>query len=157
MEKCEGVCIVGRFCTNCGSELVEGSRFCSKCGSRADDDNVNIPNDVPPVQEKTSPVANVVTGNKQEIISELKRLHGYFAVKELQYNQRNSYINYLNTVKKPGFFSWLIVGGILSFIFYFLLYLITSIDIGWIGFRYFMALWGSYTLWLWGNPQKPKA
>lgn len=30
---------MGKFCTNCGSEIKKGAAFCSKCGAKIIDDN----------------------------------------------------------------------------------------------------------------------
>lgn len=135
---------VGRYCINCGSELVEGSNYCPKCGNKVTNATADKPNSEKqasiPSNDFKSSVNDV---SKEDVIRNLERLKNYFSSKETQYNLRNNYINYLNTVKKPGLFAWILGGGALSFVFYFLLFAITSIDIGGIGF---FGVWIAITI-----------
>lgn len=135
---------MGRYCVNCGAELVKDSNYCTKCGKRVVDATADNPNSEKPVSISDNNFKSFVNaGSKEDVIRNLEQLEHYFSSKEKQYNIRNGYINYFNTVKKPGVFAWILAGGALSFVFYFLLYGITSIDIGLIGF---FCVWIAITI-----------
>lgn len=123
-----------RFCTSCGTIIVEGSRFCSNCGKQIKESSTDISDTEQNRQTVNRPIeSKVAAESKESLIEELERLRIYFASREAQYNLRNKYINYLNTVTRPKVFAWIIAGGIISFVFYFIFYFITSIDTGSIG------------------------
>lgn len=42
------------FCTNCGNEILEGSKFCTKCGAPLDSAAINAPAEAKPVSDKAA-------------------------------------------------------------------------------------------------------
>ena len=131
------------FCTKCGNKLVPDSIFCQKCGNKVKKDINAKENN----EEEKQPQIEVETknsmGSKNDIIIELEKERKYFLSKEMLYNQRNGYINYLNTVKKPSVVAWFFGGGVLAVILYILLVLVISIDIG----AGLLVLWIIISIW----------
>lgn len=133
---------MNKFCTVCGRELTEGSRFCPKCGnciesSNIEEEVIKQKIDINEIGQQT------ILTDKSAIITELERLKEYFMNMETQYNQRNSYILFLNTVKAPSVIAWFFGGGVLAFIIYLLLFLALNWDIGGIGF---IVVWIAITV-----------
>jgi uncharacterized membrane protein YvbJ len=51
----EGVSIMGKFCTSCGTALNEGAKFCAKCGANAfqSNESAQISTETPPQAAKS--------------------------------------------------------------------------------------------------------
>ena len=113
-----------KYCFNCGSELPTGAKFCSQCGKQQKQEakaEKQIYNQ--------SKVANRISkkdscSDKDRLISDLERAHIYFQQKQSDYDDFDNLTNKKAEITRPNGGTLFLLGIVLAFVAYFVIYLV---------------------------------